>query len=45
MHSRAGAGLLKPLFGTGRAAKSRMAEPCNIFTDGQNRFTCNGPNC
>jgi len=22
-----------------------MAEPCNIFTDGQNGFTCNGPNC
>ena len=40
MHSRASAGLSEPLYGTGRAAKSRMAEPTNIFRGKNKEYLC-----
>jgi len=40
MHSRASAGLSEPLYGTGRAAESRMAEPTNIFRGKNKEYLC-----
>ena len=36
----AGAGLSEPLYGTGRAAESRMAEPTNIFRGKNKEYLC-----